>query len=41
VTRDGFRYNGGDYKSLSATALLITGTTWSGPRFFGLTGTGR
>lgn len=37
VTDEGFRYNGEDHKSLSAIALLITGTTWSGPRFFGLT----
>ncbi len=37
VTADGFRFNGDDHKSLSAIALLITGTTWSGPRFFGLT----
>ncbi len=41
VTKDGYRYNGYDHKSLSAIALLITGTTWSGPRFFGLSGTGR
>jgi hypothetical protein len=39
ATADGYRYNGDDFKSLSAIALLITGTTWSGPRFFGLTGT--
>lgn len=37
VIEDGFRYNGETHKSLSAIALLITGTTWSGPRFFGLT----
>jgi hypothetical protein len=37
VTDDGFRMNGEEYKSLSAIALHITGTTWSGPRFFGLT----
>lgn len=37
VTEDGFRYNDENHKSLSAIALLITGTTWSGPRFFGLT----
>jgi hypothetical protein len=44
VTKDWFRYNGDNHKSLSAIALLITGTTWSGPRFFGLTreiGTGQ
>ena len=44
VTDDGYRYNGDNHKSLSAIALLITGTIWSGPRFFGLTrvtGTGQ
>jgi hypothetical protein len=44
VTKDGYRYNGDTHKSLSAIALLITGTIWSGPRFFGLTrvtGTGQ
>jgi hypothetical protein len=30
--------NGERYRSLSAIALHITGTSWSGPRFFGLTG---
>lgn len=37
VLADGFRMNGETFKSLSAVALHITGTTWSGPRFFGLT----
>ena len=37
VSDDGYRYNGERFNSLSAIALLITGTTWSGPRFFGLT----
>ena len=37
VTDDGYRFNGARFKSLSAIALRITGTTWSGPRFFGLT----
>ena len=37
VSADGYRFNGENHKSLSAIALLITGTTWSGPRFFGLT----
>ncbi len=44
VTEDGFRYNGENHQSLSAIALVITGATWSGPRFFGLmraTGTSR
>lgn len=34
----GFLMNGERYTSLSAIALQITGTTWSGPRFFGLNG---
>jgi hypothetical protein len=38
VRDDGFVMNGEQFKSLSAIALRITGTTWSGPRFFGLTG---
>jgi hypothetical protein len=33
---DGFFYCGQTYPSLSAIARLITGTRWSGPRFFGL-----
>ncbi len=33
---DGFAWNGSTYKSLSEIARLITGTHWSGPRFFGL-----
>lgn len=36
VLEDGFRMNGERFGSLSAIALRITGTTWSGPRFFGL-----
>ena len=32
-----FRMDGKDWKSLSAIARHITGATWSGPRFFGLT----
>ena len=36
ATADGYRYNGDDFKSLSAIALLIIEITWSGPRFFGL-----
>lgn len=35
VTDDGFEWNGKRYKSLSAIAHAITGTKWSGPRFFG------
>lgn len=38
VQDDGFVMNGERFKSLSAVALQITGTSWSGPRFFGLTG---
>ncbi|MEJ0060771.1 MAG: DUF2924 domain-containing protein [Terricaulis sp.] len=33
---DGFRYDGAHYRSLSEVARAITGTQWSGPRFFGL-----
>ncbi len=36
VREDGFAMNGDHFKSLSAIALQITGTSWSGPRFFGL-----
>ena len=36
VTRDGFGHQGTTYKSLSEVARAITGTKWSGPRFFGL-----
>ena len=32
----GFDYRGSTYRSLSAIAHAITGTRWSGPRFFGL-----
>ena len=34
VLEDGFRMNGEHFRSLSAIALRITGTNWSGPRFF-------
>lgn len=39
VLSDGnsFELDGKRYKSLSAIARHITGTRWSGPRFFGLT----
>lgn len=33
---DGFLYGGQSYASLSEIARAITGTRWSGPRFFGL-----
>lgn len=36
VVKDGYLWNGGRHKSLSAIARAITGTRWSGPRFFGL-----
>ncbi len=36
VTEDGFAYSGKTYKSLTEVARRITGTKWSGPRFFGL-----
>jgi hypothetical protein len=36
VLDDGFSWQGGHYRSLSAIARKITGTAWSGPLFFGL-----
>ena len=36
VLEDGFEWNGNHRGSLSAIARDITGTHWSGPRFFGL-----
>ena len=36
VLADGFSWNGTTYPSLSRVAFAITGTRWSGPRFFGL-----
>lgn len=36
VTDKGYRYDDRDWPSLSAIARAVTGTTWSGPRFFGL-----
>lgn len=36
VTDDGFEWDGENYTSLSAIAQAITGTKWSGPRFFGV-----
>jgi Protein of unknown function (DUF2924) len=36
VTDDGFLWNGNPHRSLSGIARAITGTTWNGPRFFGL-----
>jgi len=36
VLADGFSWNGKTYASLSMVAFAMTGTRWSGPRFFGL-----
>jgi Protein of unknown function (DUF2924) len=36
VLADGFSWNGKSYPSLSKVAFAMTGTRWSGPRFFGL-----
>jgi hypothetical protein len=36
VLADGFAWNGKTYPSLSRVAFAITGTRWSGPKFFGL-----
>ena len=38
VTETGYVLDGTTHASLSAVAKRITGTAWSGPRFFGLTG---
>lgn len=38
VVDDGFLWRGQRYRSLSAIARAITGTKWSGPRFFGIKG---
>ncbi len=37
VLDDGFEHDGKQWQSLTAIAGHITGTKWSGPRFFGLT----
>ena len=36
IAPDGFSWQGETYASLSTIARKITGTKWSGPRFFGL-----
>ena len=36
VVEGGYLWNGARHRSLSSIALAITGTQWSGPRFFGL-----
>src|SRR5262249_1890169 len=38
VLDEGFAWNGKTSQSLSAVAFALTGTRWSGPRFFGLRG---
>jgi len=40
VVPNGYRFDGKDYRSLSSIARRITGTNWSGPRFFGLVNRG-
>jgi len=37
VRENGFEYEGQRYRSLTVIAERITGTHWSGPRFFGVT----
>ena len=37
VLQNGFLFEGQTYRSLSEIARSITGSHWSGPRFFGLT----
>ena len=37
VIDNGYRFDGKTYPSLTTIAQRITGTHWSGPRFFGLT----
>jgi hypothetical protein len=41
VLAKGFRYENSHYSSLSAIAVAVTGTRWSGLAFFGLTSPGR
>jgi hypothetical protein len=41
VAKQGFRYQGRQYRSLTHIARAITGANWSGPRFFGLKVTSR
>jgi Protein of unknown function (DUF2924) len=36
VLEDGFAWNGTTYRSLTEIAFAMTGTRWSGPRFFGI-----
>ena len=37
ATADGYVWRGATYRTLSGVAQAITGTKWSGPKFFGLT----
>ena len=37
VLKNGFEYDGKQWRSLTAIAKAITGSHWNGPRFFGLT----
>lgn len=41
VVADGYTWRGDTYRTLSAVAVAITGTKWSGPKFFGLTATAK
>jgi hypothetical protein len=41
ILDDGYVWSGKRYRSLSAIARAITGTRWSGPRFFGIDATKR
>ena len=38
VNEDGFEFDGRRYRSLTHISSEVTGTHWSGPRFFGLRG---
>ena len=40
VEQDGFVWQDRTYRSLSAIARAVTGTAWSGPRFFGINANG-
>ncbi len=40
VAQAGFVWDDRPYRSLSAIAREVTGTSWSGPRFFGLAANG-
>jgi hypothetical protein len=41
ILDDGVLFRGRRYASLSEVARIITGSRWSGPKFFGLNGAGR